>query len=175
MPIECKLFEVRDRATFIPVLAIRMTSDYPPEQGLLWAVGWSSHDPQVVMARIEESRLQLVLDPSEWPPMVGRTLGEAHKYIAANFDRLGTGTVVDVEFILGESLAPKQPQHTPFPGHQDLPDDGIGNVAPLTPEQIRRLTSLLSDGVAASITSAMALSKPEPKPKLKIKEKNPCK
>ncbi len=44
-------------------------------------------------------------DPFEWGD--NRTRLFAHKYIAEHFDELPSGAVVDVEFILGESAAPK--------------------------------------------------------------------
>jgi hypothetical protein len=37
-----------------------------------------------------------------------RTMKEAHKYIEANFHKLETGDVVDVQFILGETKQPKK-------------------------------------------------------------------
>jgi hypothetical protein len=35
-------------------------------------------------------------------------MGNAHNFIQAQWDTLTTGDVVDVEFILGETLEPKQ-------------------------------------------------------------------
>lgn len=37
----------------------------------------------------------------------GRTMHEAHKYIIAHWDELESGAVIDLEFILGETEAPK--------------------------------------------------------------------
>jgi hypothetical protein len=48
------------------------------------------------------------LDPYNWPgaPMV-RTFQVAHEYLEKHFDELETGTVIDVEFIVGETKEPK--------------------------------------------------------------------
>jgi hypothetical protein len=39
-----------------------------------------------------------------------RTLPESHQYIKNHWDELKTGDVIDVEYITGETLQPKQSQ-----------------------------------------------------------------
>ena len=46
-------------------------------------------------------------DPYNWTKC-GRTMNVAHRHIEANWDKLASGDVVDVEFILGETSAPKE-------------------------------------------------------------------
>lgn len=43
-------------------------------------------------------------DPWSWP---NRTMHTAHRHIEKEFDNLDDGAVIDVEFLLGETAAPK--------------------------------------------------------------------
>jgi len=110
-----KLFEVRDVATFIPVMAVRMKAKVPiyfymkeskAEEYLLRRSGfWGETGSNLVglaMLSGEESHMNFV--PHLWE---GRTMTTAHKYIAEHFDDLESGSVIDVEFILGESATKK--------------------------------------------------------------------
>ena len=109
-----KALEIRDRATFIPVMAILMTPDfstdaYIPEKYLLRRSGFSLDDPSIVLCRMECSGVDrnATYDPYSWGG-VSRTMPVAHDYIIKNFDSLNSGDVIDVEFILGETKQPKQ-------------------------------------------------------------------
>lgn len=100
MTIETKLFELRDRATFIPIIASRMRSENEDEQEcyLLGRAGYSSHEPfLILLTRLDGG--QATYDPYGWG---GRTFPVAHQFIAENWDALFSGDVVDVEHILGE-------------------------------------------------------------------------
>lgn len=104
--MQMKLFEVRDRATCIPVGAIQLGSTDPHEQRLITHAGYGPPAEQsqyLLLFRLDSVGNQISYDPFFW----GRTLGEAHSYIAAHFDALQTGSVIDIEFILGETRAPK--------------------------------------------------------------------
>jgi hypothetical protein len=46
-------------------------------------------------------------DPYEWTGRQGRTLKTAHHWIENHWEELQDGSVVDVEFILGETPKPK--------------------------------------------------------------------
>lgn len=108
--MEVKLFEVRDRTTFIPVMAVRFVNDSELERYLLSRSGFG---------RMEDGQkwyvwyvyvYQLVTnignwDINKWGPN-NRTMYESHKYIAENFAELQSGVVIDVEFILGEVTEP---------------------------------------------------------------------
>lgn len=96
--METKMFEIRDRATFMPVLATKMISDQPAEHYLCRRLGFGEDDPLIMVTRITDSKSQYA--SYAWGD---RTCSTAHKYIEEHFDELETGAVVDVEYILGET------------------------------------------------------------------------
>lgn len=102
--MEVKLFEVRDRHTFLPCIGILtapgVDDDYK-ERWLLRQAGYGG--PIVLFGRLRGETFNY--DVYEWRD---RTMETAHAYVTANWDRLSTGDVVDVEFILGETTAPKR-------------------------------------------------------------------
>lgn len=109
-----KAFEIRDRGTFIPVLAVKMVpedergQEIEPERFLLARAGYNrDYTLCVVLCRMDAngSALCASYDPYSWG---GRSFPVAHQYILAHFDELESGAVVDVEFILGETKQPKQ-------------------------------------------------------------------
>ena len=107
--METKLFEIRDSATFIPVLAIRLHSTTEQESYLLSRAGYGLYPGYqgryVILTRIVGDWLEAHSDPNEWPK--GHTLSSAHRYITDLWEELASGDVVDVEFIKGETSAPK--------------------------------------------------------------------
>ncbi len=109
-----KAFEIRDKGTFIPVLAVKMVPDegfaefHQGEWYLLRRSGYPfDSQPCVVLCRMECSGIDrnATYDPYAWG---GRTFPVAHQYIVENFDSLESGAVVDVEFLLGETTEPKK-------------------------------------------------------------------
>lgn len=109
--LENKIFEVRDRATFIPVLCTKMAPGEGEafeerERKLLRRAGYGFDYPLVLMTMLTNAK-DTSYDPYSWGD---RTLHEAHAYIAEHFDELETGAVVDVEYILGEKPTPKAPE-----------------------------------------------------------------
>lgn len=109
-----KALEIRDRGTFIPVIAIKMVPPEPdsgyfdPERYLLRRSGYGFDDPCVVLCRMECSGVDrnATYDPYSWGGGT-RTYQVAHQYIIDHFDELRSGDVVDVEFILEETSKPK--------------------------------------------------------------------
>lgn len=101
---QVKFFEVRDRATFIPVCAVRIA---PRGQGDRYIINMASmvHGRFIYL-------ISLVKDESHWDPnkWEGRTYKAAHQFIIDNWFSLSTGAVVDVEFALGETKRPKRSQ-----------------------------------------------------------------
>jgi len=109
--MKAKALEIRDTGTFIAALAVDMNPD-----GELWAVGEAQRyllrrcgyacdgRPNIVLTRLDGNG-KATNDPYEWG---GRTWPVAHNHIIENWDSLNDGDVVDVEFILGETAAPKQ-------------------------------------------------------------------
>lgn len=103
-----KTFEIRDAATFIPVLAVKLAPGCEADRYLLARSGHGrtpdSQAQYVMIWRLSDQ--EGVLSPCDWnyPP---RTMKVAHEWIQKNFDQLQSGEVVDVEFIIGLRPAPK--------------------------------------------------------------------
>lgn len=103
MPLVTKAFEIRDAATFIPVIATALRSERPEEAYLLGRAGFLTYNPPVVMVtRLND--FNSAHDPCDW---MNRTMRVAHDYIDQHLDELETGAVIDVQFILGERSEPK--------------------------------------------------------------------
>lgn len=105
-----KTFEVRDRGTCIPVLAVRMAPDAgsnPAERYLLRRAGYDPDSPPLIaLSYLRTFGETITYNPTDWGTRT-RTMRVAHDYISNHFDELDNGVVVDVEYILGESAAPK--------------------------------------------------------------------
>lgn len=106
--MEAKTFEVRDRGTFIPILAVQLEPSTEADRYLLARAGFGTDAADqkryVLLIRIEGST-EVQYDDLRWPNQ--RTLGVAHRYIIEMFNDLDSGDVVDVELILGETDEPK--------------------------------------------------------------------
>lgn len=96
-----KLFEIHDRMTLIPALAVRLEPDGAREGILLMRAGFgTTFEAQrryVILTWLTSKRSEY--DPFGWND---RTLHHAHEYIVAHWDELESGSVVDVRKILGE-------------------------------------------------------------------------
>ena len=112
--METKLLEVRDRATFIPVIAVLMTAMHKEEAGevysfaeefMLRRAGYSLESPLVALSYAKADGRPFDYDPYSWS---NRTMQTAHRYIQEHWNELESGDVVDVEFILGESTEKKK-------------------------------------------------------------------
>lgn len=99
-----KAFEVRDRATFIPVLAILLGSQNAEEEYLLMRCGYRSFGVYSVMMTRLAGDGRACVDPQSWGD---RTMQAIHFYLEENFVKHQSGDVLDVEFILGEKKHPK--------------------------------------------------------------------
>lgn len=106
--METKLFEVRDRATYIPVMATKLTSYESREKHLLWSTGFTPGNDLVLIAPLTNLS-KAHYSAYEWGDEE-RTFTTAHTFIQKNFDELPTGSVIDVEFLLGETDKPKEAQ-----------------------------------------------------------------
>lgn len=106
--MEVKLFELRDKSTFVPVMAIKLSSRNEAERYLLSRSGYgkSNFDQQryVLMAGLQDDKI--TYDQHNWG--LNRTRQVAHDYIISNFDSLESGQVIDVQFILKETDKPKK-------------------------------------------------------------------
>jgi ribosomal protein S27AE len=103
--MKTKLFELRDRATMVPVMATQLEATNPAEEYLLRRSGYGRGETYIILTGLN-SPDKSTYDPYDWG---NRTRLVAHEYLLkdGNFDRLPSGSVIDVEFILGERDKPK--------------------------------------------------------------------
>ena len=103
-----KLFEIRDSATFIPVIATKIEYDIDAQSYLLRRAGLSKPlNPAlfyILLCRINSGGGECQTLPYNWH---GRTMTTAHQHIVKNWQKLEDGDVIDVEFILGETKVRK--------------------------------------------------------------------
>lgn len=108
--MEVKLFELRDSATFVPVLCVKLTPGIESERYLLGRSGYGSAPSDqskfVLMTGLAGGSDRMTCDPYDWGD--NRTRQIAHNHIIENWDSLQSGQVIDVEFLLGERTEPKQ-------------------------------------------------------------------
>jgi hypothetical protein len=119
--VEVKLVELRDRATFIPMIAVKLTHRGAAEAYLLRAAGFGdtqidplkdpSVQPYVVL-------VNLVKDEAHWDAFQWsnrRSFTPVHFWLINNWDSFTSGDVLDVEYILKEVAEPKQSQRLTSP------------------------------------------------------------
>lgn len=105
--MQTKLFEVRDRGTFIPVMATIFDG---AEHPLLHAAGYVAGQHYVILAKLTGGDCAATYDPFFWPANP-RTMREAHLFIDKTpWGDLKNGDVIDVEFSLGETSVKKESQ-----------------------------------------------------------------
>lgn len=110
-----KALEIRDVGTFIPVLCVDMNPSNIGEgqRYLLRRCGYPCDArPNILMTNLSADGSPAWNDFYSWG---GRTRPVAHKYITEHWDELLDGAVVDVQFILGETAAPKQSERLTVP------------------------------------------------------------
>ena len=110
-----KLLELRDRATFIAILAIDLSPADPPEaeRYLLRRCGYACDGwPTIGLARLDANGQPFRCDPYDWGD---RTFQVAHIYITEYWAELKSGDVVDVEYILCETKRPKESERMSYP------------------------------------------------------------
>lgn len=103
--MKTKLFELRDRGTFVPVLCIKVESGNESERYLLRRSGYELPSDLIIMTGLTGGNEKSTYNPHDWGG--NRTRHYAHKYIQKHWEELESGQVVDVEFIHGETAAPK--------------------------------------------------------------------
>lgn len=104
--VEVKTFEIRDTATFIPVMCIRgnVQEIEQPDLYLFRRSGWGADQVFTYMFCLGG------YGPCNynWSCWDGETRQIAHRHIEMNWDQLRSGDVIDVQFILGNSAEPKE-------------------------------------------------------------------
>lgn len=102
--LDSKVLEVRDSATHIPVLAIRMLAKNGIQNYYIHDhLGYPKDGSCIAVVKLNDCDGNC--DPYAWTG--SRTMGVAHHYIYDHFDELSDGDVVDVEYILGEKPTKK--------------------------------------------------------------------
>lgn len=108
--MQIKCFELVDRSTFIPVIAIAVIPENEKQNYLCHRVGFNiKHNVGIIMMRLSDQRA--TSNPKIWGD---RTHQTAHKYIIEKWDELEDGDVIDVEFILNETKEPKQSNYEKY-------------------------------------------------------------
>lgn len=101
-----KAIEIRDAGTFIPVVAFQLKPENAAEHYLIRSAGFGIDQPAVVVYRLNEGKSNF--EPDMWG--MTRTMRVAHEWIAANWDSIVSGDVVDVQYLIGERETPKVSQ-----------------------------------------------------------------
>lgn len=110
--MEAKALEIRDEGTFIPCLAVDMNPENDIQRWYLRRVGYPCNgEPNVIVTRLSGEG-QATNDPYAW---IGRTWPVAHDYIIKHWRELKDGSVIDVQFILGETPVPKRSERETCP------------------------------------------------------------
>ena len=108
--MDTKIIEIRDSATFIPAMITRLNPANEADRYLLSSSGFGisrkEQGEYVILTKLNPIRSEYV--HHNWGAC--RTMGVAHKYCIENFDKISSGQVIDVQYILGESLKPKESQ-----------------------------------------------------------------
>ena len=100
-----KAIEIRDEATCVPAIAIKMAPANGIQDRFLWRCGYPRDGHGVVLMRLADQKA--TSDAYEWGD---RTQKAAHLYIEEHFNELSDGDVVDVRVVLGESDIPAAPE-----------------------------------------------------------------
>lgn len=101
--MKVKMVEIRDEGTRIAALAIKTQGETPQEGAFWYGTGFAKDT--VLLIRPEDRQIEY--SPYSWDSYY-RTMRHAHLYILNHFDELpDTGAVIDVQVILGETVAPK--------------------------------------------------------------------
>ena len=103
--MQTKMIEIRDTATCIPALCIRMEAGNKIEKRYLWRCGYPDHGGEVVLMHLSSQKA--TVDPYDWPGGA-RTLPVAHDYIRNHWAELSDGDVVDVRVIAKEEALPAE-------------------------------------------------------------------
>lgn len=115
--MEAKLFEIRDVATFIPVLAVKLDPHGEQERYLLGRAGYGitpqEQGEYVVVLKLAGGEGEMKCDAHQW--IGSHTMIFAHDYIRKNWHRLSSGNVIDVQYLMGATTEPKKSESVTAP------------------------------------------------------------
>jgi len=111
--LQTKVFEVRDRGTFVVAVATRLSAIAVQSEKVRYLLARSGFgkapedQARYVLLYVPHSMRgeRATYDPFEWGD---RTFRTAHQHVIDHWDELTSGQVVDVEYILGETKEPKR-------------------------------------------------------------------
>lgn len=110
--MQVKAFELRDRATFVPAVAILLAPSNEAEHYLLRRSGFPCDSPgqrpMILLGGLEGGPFHY--DKYDWHGNGTRLT--AHEYIEQHWDELESGQVICTEFIRGERTEPKESERT---------------------------------------------------------------
>jgi hypothetical protein len=111
--MQVKCLELRDAATFIPVICIRpLPGDNEAQRYLLRRDGYSCSPDDNIIIMIDAQCRGCAYDPYHWREGTHRT---AHLFIMENWNTLKDGDVIDCEFIRGKTAKPKISERLEWP------------------------------------------------------------
>lgn len=102
--MEVKCLEIRDEATFIPVICIRPVADNEEQRYLLRRDGYNAGPNETCIILIDAQCRGCSYDGYKWP---NRTKKIAHVWIQDHWNEIEDGDVIDVQFINGEKPTKK--------------------------------------------------------------------
>ena len=109
--MKVKAFELRDRGTFIPAIAIQLSGENEAERYLLRRAGYGPGDSGILLGSMNGGHFNY--DAYEWGS--NGTKSTAHQYIEEHFDELESGQVICTEHIRGERETPKPSERIEYP------------------------------------------------------------
>lgn len=100
---EIKYLQIRDKATDIPAMAIKLNPDSIKDCKIVARAGYGREGDYIILMKLEG--VEAHHSPYDW--IGSRTMGTAHQALIESWDKYSSGGVVCVEYILGERNTPK--------------------------------------------------------------------
>lgn len=101
--MQAKAFELRDRGTFVPAVAVKLDPANDAERYLLRRAGFADGEPHILLGSLEGGKF----DYDEYEVQGNSTRFTALVYIREHFDKLEPGAVICTETIRDERTTPK--------------------------------------------------------------------
>jgi len=102
--MEVKVLEVRDKMTFMPVLAIWFNTTDSREHWLLHRAGFHTPTDYLMVAPLTDLH-RATTDPFDHSN--ARTMRTLHQHLYDHWSTIKTGDLIDIEVVLGEKTTPK--------------------------------------------------------------------